>query len=126
MRRREASEEEAEGWWPWPRLPPAEITVPAQRAGGMVEEEEGEEVSLDGESLERASADSALSLSPEERKAADVVEVAPELLEFLLDQKMWACFELAVSEGGIPSEDAHDSPFILLPSCIINASPHCQ
>ena len=118
MRKREACEEEAGGWWPWPPPPPAEITVPPQPGG--IEED----VSLDGESLERVSADSSLSLSPEEREAADVVEVAPELLEFLLDQKMWACFELAVRERGRPHPEM--LAVILFPSCTLTSSPDCQ
>ena len=123
MRRREASEEEAdEGWWPWPPPPPAEITVsPQQLGGGAIEEDASQDSSG---SLERASADSSVSLSPEEREAADVVEVAPELLEFLLDQKMWACFELAVRERGRPHPEM--LAVILFPSCTLTSSPDCQ
>ena len=79
--------------WPWLPLP-ATVGTLGGRIGGR-EPDSGFDSGSNGMG---ASDVSSLLLSPEEREAADVVEVAPELLAFLLEQKMWACFELAVRE----------------------------
>ena len=93
--------------WPW--LPLPDTTVGP--LGGHTDGREPDIGGFDSGSTGMGASDvSSLLLSPEEREAADVVEVAPELLAFLLEQKMWACFELAVRREGrsrrLPPGDA--------------------